>query len=164
MVATVLGLTRAETIEFLAGILMDAKNDIPVEPDESNLVSEILAAKLVLQGSICLTVGQAIQLVASMESNWEQWKIVLAGVGIRLDLKNIVMNYGSAKKLLRGTRWEGQPIEQTLRRIQGAEASQQSIGGVKGRGVRFPIDSFMEAYIGAKWNEVPSEAADESLK
>src|SRR5208283_3426097 len=150
MLSTVLGLNHEDSINYLRGILADAKTEVPVQPDEASLITEILGVRLTLQGNVNLTVGQAIQVVQALTpSNWADWKTVLAGSGIRLEVNHIVMNYGSLRKLLRGTRWEGQPIDQVLRRVPGAELCQQSIGGVKDRGVRFPITDFIQTYIGS---------------
>jgi hypothetical protein len=162
MIAVVLGFDDAMAAKFLADMLGDTKSDSPVESDEDSLISEILQATVQL-GPHRRTVGQVVLHVLKPAADYrEQWLEALQGVGIRVGISTIAMNHKAVRsKLLRGTRFEGQPIDQTLRRVPGSSPSQQRIGGVIGRGVKFPLDAFVETYIGSDAD--PDESAKEEF-
>lgn len=154
MVAVVMGMDDANAAGLLGAMLQDAKDDQPVEADQTTLVKEILGATVSLQ-THRMTVGQAISYVTDTShltaTNRDEWRTTLESGGIKLDLgvsHQIVFRYQAVKKLLRGTRWAEESIEQYLERLEGAIRTRRSVGGVKGRCMAFPLRQFVEAYIG----------------
>jgi hypothetical protein len=158
MIAVVMGYDDEFANLSLRDMLADSKSDTPVESDEANLIAEILQATVAL-GQHRLTVGQAIEHVQDITaSNRAEWRVRLESVGIQVRVSKLALNYGTARAaLLRGTRWESQPIDQVLRRVPGATPSQQRIGGVKSRGITFNLNKFIQTYIGLPGDDEPSE-------
>jgi len=151
MIAAILGFDLSSAAGVLRTMLMDAKSDIPVESDEMTLIGEILGATVRLE-SHSLTVGQAIDIACdATQTNRDAWKTALEASGVRVDTRDtwtVTFQYQLIKKLLRGTRWADQPVEQYLRRIPNIEHVNIRVGGQRGRGVRIAMDRFRAEYMG----------------
>lgn len=163
MLAEVLGQTGADAVGLLRMMLADAKEDIQVEADETNLIGEILGASVRMEGKE-LTVAQVIGLVCDVTvSNRDAWKTVLESAGVRIETfgrKRVIMQYQLVRKLLRGSRWAEQPIDQYLRRIPNAETCNLRVGGKMGRSIAFNLDEFRQTYIGDEQGEQPTQCED----
>lgn len=138
---------------LLRQMLDDTRKDPPPEKDETNLISEILTAKVRL-GQFQLTIGQAIEHVCCIaNTNREEWRQALEGVGIKIDWADqgsLIFQYQAVKKLMRGTRWEDQPIDQYLRRVDSIqhETAIRRVGGSRGRSVIYNLHEFRGVFIG----------------
>jgi hypothetical protein len=169
MIAVVMGYDQAFAITSLGDMLESAKSDIPVEADESNLVAAILSAIVQVSAGHRLTVGQVLELLCDPTASYrEDWAIALERCGIKLAMfgfsdgvpkalsgrQALLLNYQMVRDgLLRGSRWEGQPIDQVIRRIPGCLSGHRRIGGVKGRVAMLPFDEFRDRYIGRQDQE-----------
>ena len=152
MMAVVMGMDQTAAAGILRTMLSEAQGDIQLEPDETNLVADILGAQINLQ-TYKMTVGQVIEHVMDpTASNRDDWRKVLEAGGIKLDMgakPRIMMNYQLVRRrLLYGTRWAEQAIDQYLRRIDGCESDFQRIGGSRGRCCSFNLGDFVFRFIG----------------
>jgi hypothetical protein len=123
-----------------------------MESDEQSLMQEILGAVVRLD-RYTLNVGQAIEHVCKpANTNRNEWADILSASGIRLWLgvdSKIGFSYKLVRrKLLHGTVWQDQPIEQYIHRIENVELKEIRCGGTKSRGARFPLVWFREQFIG----------------
>lgn len=166
MLAVTLGLEPDAASGVLRDMLSDAATDSQHEPDEAMLVADILGATVQLE-SHRLTVGQAIEIAMDVQaSNRDAWRTVLESAGVKLDLgaaPEIILHYQLVRrKLLYGTRWAEQSIDQYLRRIDGCKCQQRRVGGSKGRTCLFPLHQFVETYMGM--NEYEQQRATLELE
>lgn len=158
MLACVLGIDR-DAPALLASLLDDARFDQPGESDQVTLVKEILGATIQL-GQYRLTVGQAIEYVMDLsKSGRDEWRTALELAGIKLELAanpKIILRYQAVKaKLLRGTRWGEDAIDQFLKRVPlESDCTRRSIGGVQGRCIAFDLRAFAEMFIQDEQPEV----------
>jgi len=105
-------------------------------------------------GQYKMSVGQCVEHVRSLTgSNREEWGQILEAAGIKVTTEQIIFQYQAVKKLLSRTRWEGQPIDQYLRRIKGHELAIRRVGGVRGRTIAFDLEWFRETFIGQEDSE-----------
>lgn len=122
--------------ELLAGI----EEDQPA-PQHDDLISEIKTAKIRVANET-LTVGQCIEAIELMQPIKEFAIKALATNGIRLKGfgpdQCLWLQFKPVKTLLKGTQFHGQPIEQILPRIPGAEKCNMTIGGTTSRGIVIP--------------------------
>lgn len=168
MMAAVMGMDRLAAAGILRTMLSEAQNDIQLEPDETNLVADILGATINLQ-TYRMTVGQVIEHVMDpTASNRDDWRKVLEAGGIRLDMgakPRIMLSYQLVRRrLLYGTRWAEQAIDQYLRRIDGCESDFQRIGGSRGRCCSFSLGDFVFRFIGkADDQELPNLTEQEAF-
>ena len=153
MVATLMGMNAGSAAGLLRSMLADAQTDSPVEADEASLIADVLGATVQLE-TRRLTVGQAIEHVLNVATgdNRDEWRKVLEAGGIKLELgvsQKIVLQYQLVRrKLLYGTRWGEQSIDQYLRRIDGAEVAIRRVGGSRNRCVVFGLHEFVDRYMG----------------
>jgi len=151
MLARVLGQTDADTVGLLRMMLADAKEDLQVEPDETTLVARFWEPSSAWDRREAER-RQVIELVCDVTvSNRDAWKTVLEAAGVRVETfgrRRLILQYQLVRKLLRGSRWAEQPIDQYLRRIPDTEIANVRVGGQKGRCISFDLDAFRLAYIG----------------
>lgn len=154
MLASVLGQSHDDAAALLRSLLEDAQTDSHVEPDESSLVADILGAGVQMEYRR-LTVGQAIEIAIDVTRDStarDGWRTVLESCGVKLDLgasPRILLSYQLVRrKLLHGTRWQEQPIDQYLRRIEGGESAIRRVGGTQGRCWMLCLREFEQRYMG----------------
>ena len=153
MIATLLGMDAKATAGLLQTMLLETKQDAPVEADEATLVADILGASVRLDHCV-LNVSQVLDHVLNVATgeNRDAWRKVLESAGIKLDLgatPKIILQYQLVRrKLLQGTRWAEQAIDQYLRRIDGAQTAIRRVGGSRNRCIIFGLREFVLQFIG----------------
>ncbi len=154
MLAVVMGYDESGAEQFLRQMLDEAAVEGEVESDETSLITEILQATVFIDRHR-MTVGQVIEYIRAnpLGVTADLHRQSLEGAGIKITGSEIVFRYQATKKLLNNTRWEGQPIDQYLRRIDGHKRATRRVGGVSGRVVVFALDWFCEKYIGTESEE-----------
>jgi hypothetical protein len=76
----------------------------------------------------------------------------------------ILFAYRTIKeKLLQGSRWEGQPIDQYLRRVTGAEYIKQRVGKIPIGCIAFQLDEFLSTFMGQVGHEQQNPSYSESF-
>lgn len=179
MMATILGYGDEAAAKLLADMLETAKVDIPQDTDEADIIADILQAQ-VRMDRYNLTVGQAILLVDNpVSDNRDAWRMALETNGIKIGVYGrnssstsrpipdawenkacLILNYRMIRKaLLRGTRWEGQSIDQVLRRLPGCITNVLRVGGQRGRVAMLPLDEFVREYINGDESQHANEPA-----
>jgi hypothetical protein len=165
-----LGMDDDGAVGLLRSILSDARQDTPVEADETTLVADILGANVQLD-RWRLTVGQAIEHVLNIANqNRDEWRKALEGVGVKIDYSGVtrlVLRYQAIRsKLLHTTRWAEQSIDQYLRRIRGPRSEpkteQHRVGGSKGRCIVFDMDEFREMFMGTDGQQELAQQAQQT--
>lgn len=130
----------ADQEELLRELLAGIEEDQPT-PQHEELMAEIKTAKIRVANET-LTVGQCLEAIELLLPVKDFAIKALATNGIRLDGfgpdQRLLLQYAPIKALLRGTKFQGQPIEQILPRIPGAEKRNMKIGGTTNRGVVIP--------------------------
>lgn len=136
--------------EMAAGVRDDPQQ---MESDEANLMQDILGATVIIDGQNRPTVAQAIEYITTLaNTNRDRWRQDLEAAGVKITLganRTIGMSYQLVRrKLLYGTRWQEQPIEQYLQRIDGRVLKTIRCGGHRSRAVVFDLDWFVDQYLG----------------
>lgn len=164
MIATALDTDQHGAAGLLQLMLSEAQADSQVEADEDMLVADILGATLQME-SYRLTVGQAIELAMDVTggSNRDAWRTALEVSGVKLDLgvnPVIILQYQLVRrKLLHGTRWGEQSIDQYLRRIDGCKTAIRRVGGSQGRCCIFCLRMFVDRFIGIDQESIETNGA-----
>lgn len=152
MASSGIGVDRAK--EWMRGV-MEARDFGEVGmTDQEELVHAILEADVNLGHGNKATVGR---ILAGQASNHEGVVVALEEHGITrvssiqghkgrrdqmewLTLGNVFLSHRTiTAKLLRGTRWQDQSIDQLLKRLPGAFGSNRRISGKATRGIELPI-------------------------
>jgi hypothetical protein len=170
MVATLLGMDAKAAAGLLQTMLLETKQDTPVETDEATLISDVLTANVQWQTKR-KTVAQALDFIlshANSQSERDEWSETLESYGIRIFYQTgptmILFAYRTIKeKLLRGSRWEGQPIDQYLRRVTGAEYIKQRVGKIPIGCIAFQLDEFLSTFMGQVGHEQQNPSYSESF-
>jgi len=158
MIATLMGMDADAAAGLLQTMLSGTKQDTPVEADEATLVADILGASVRLDNR-ALNVSQVLDHVLNFATgeNRDAWRKVLESAGIKLDLgavPKIILQYQLIRrKLLQGTRWAEQSIDQYLRRIDGAQMAIRRVGGSRNRCVIFGLREFVIQFMGEDEDE-----------
>ena len=165
MLAITLGMGAESAGGLLRDMLAEAATESQHEPDEAMLVTDILGSTVQLE-TRRLTVGQAMEVAMDLQaSNRDAWRTVLESAGVKLDLgvsPRIIFQYQLVRrKLLYGTRWAEQSIDQYLRRIDGCECAIRRVGGSRNRSCLFPLRAFVQAYIGDRDSDGETAAGEE---
>lgn len=127
--------------------------------DESDLIDDIMASAVDCGRSVKYTVSQLLS--SSGLYNDHESAIEAHGVGVVLDRAGSRKAVGNddhkmlfiyprsvTRKLLRGTAWENQSIDQLLKRAPGAEKSRRMLAGSNVRGVTIPMSYIESEFIG----------------
>ena len=160
MLATVLP-NDFEGKSLLAAMLADCQEGGVVESDEQNLIASILAAEVRVSSGHALTVGQVLELLTDPNGNCKNdWQKALQRYGIKRDVVDrgngplvwfIFFNAAMVRRqLLRGTRFESQPLGIYFSRLPGHEHTRRRIAGVNGAVDMLPWDAFADQYMGQK--------------
>jgi hypothetical protein len=151
--AEVWGLSAEALLERMAVSVRESS--AAIESDEVNLIHDILGGTVQMGTAYRLTAGQAIDVVRDPTTNIsirQDWRKALEGVGLKIttgSTETIAIAYQLVRrKLLYGTRWSDQPIDQYLRRVDGRSLKLARCGGVRSRVIEFPLAKFVEAYMG----------------
>jgi len=170
MIATLLGMDAEAAAGLLQTMLLETKQDTPVETDETTLISDVLTANVQWQTKR-KTVAQALDFIlshANSQSERDEWSETLESYGIRIFYRAgptmILFAYRTIKeKLLQGSRWEGQPIDQYLRRVTGAEYIKQRVGKIPIGCIAFQLDEFLSTFMGQVGHEQQNPSYSESF-
>lgn len=155
MIATLMDMNANAAAALMQTMLEETKQDAPVEADETTLISDVLTANVQWQTKR-KTVAQALDFIlspASLQSERDEWSETLESYGMRIFYRAgptmILLAYRTIKeKLLRGTRWEGQPIDQYLRRVANSEYMKQRVGKAPIGCIAFQLDEFLSRFMG----------------
>lgn len=144
------GLSPTELLTEMVEIMRDDSG--PIESDEQSLISDILNSEIRLE-RYTMTVAEAVEHVWNpLSRDRTEWKKKLAGAGIQLKLgksPGIGFAYTMVRrKLLRGTRWEDQPLEQYLKRVGNCTSKKVRIGSQVAWACVFPLEWFCNEYMG----------------
>ena len=160
-----LGKPEDVLIQMMASARVDATK---METDEEALIAAILRAKVKAKGGEELSIGQAIERSqdhSNVDTERAEWKKVLEQAGVKIDVFGsskgipkemamqaaIMFSYQTVRSIpLKGTKFQDQPINQTLARIEGAKLAQRRVGGGRGHVVMLPLESFLERYAGVE--------------
>lgn len=155
MIATLMDMNADAAAGLMQTMLEETRQDAPVETDETTLISDVLTASVQWQTKR-KTVAQALDFVlspANLQSERDEWSETLESYGMRIFYRAgptmILLAYRTIKeKLLRGTRWEGQPIDQYLRRVAGSEYMKQRVGKTPIGCIAFQLNEFLSRFMG----------------
>ncbi len=172
MVAAIYGLGEAGAIEYLKEMLADlGQSEREVVPDVDSLLGDIFSTQVQV-GTERPTVSQLIDRIVfqgdskpdnkALEAHGMKVAQFSASKHIPKDCHGVyclAVNYNTvSSKLLRGTRWADQGIDQILRRYPGAHNDQKKIGHVT-RCIALPLESVSKQFLGRslldRGNELP---------
>jgi len=155
MMAVTLNYQEDYAIQMLKQMLSEVAVDGDIETDESDLMMEILGSTRRL-GATNYTIGQMLETIKTnpFHRDVAAFNQELATIGIKVNIDEIVFLYKPVCKLfVNDSPWAKQPISQYMRRIEGHETVQMSIGGTKSRGVKFNFDWFCKQYMEVNYGE-----------
>ena len=146
------GVTPERLLREMASGAIDASDRI--ESDERTLIEDLLSAEIRMQ-SFSMTVAQAIEYVQEETHNdRNDWLKRLSAHGVKVVPGaggTIAFAYTmTRRKLLSRTSWEGQSIDQYLRRINQVESKAVRIGSQVVRAAVFPLRWFRDEYMGVE--------------
>ena len=155
MMAAVMGMNQASAAGILRTMLSEAKSDMQIDLDEMNLISDMLSSNVRGKAGNNKNVAQVLNLIldkTKLQSERDDWSEALESVGIRIFYTvgppKLLIQYKTVRdKLFRGTRWEGQPLDQYLKRVPGNEYTRQRVGGVCLACIAFDLDFFIRQYV-----------------
>ena len=149
MLATAIGLDEEHAINLIRTLVAKTEQDPgQATKDQTELLGDILSSEVSLDHGSRATVGQILRDPDSYSGGW----VALERSGIRPvgsqgadpfahDLYRSALFVAASpvrRYLLKGTRWEKEPIDQILLRLEGAKRAQLQVGGHRPRGVAVP--------------------------
>ena len=148
MLASVYGLSLDNARGLLERLTANVSDDESGEKDHETLLTDILTANVQVGGGKVATVAQiladdGLMMNDAMEASGVATVTDVRGprgnnLGAGHDKYLFIAGKVVSKKLLRGSDWEGQSVEQILSRIPGAEKTKRRIAGASQRGVVIP--------------------------
>jgi len=153
--AAALAIATGDTERDGREMLLQILRDVPkyeIQGDEANLISDILGARIIRQGS-ATNVSMLIDTYLRQTSGWDTADNDLQAYGIRVrstgDDPAIILAYTMIVNtgLLRGTRWDSQSIDQILIRLPGAKKRKQRVGGHNPQCILLPLEQFRQEYL-----------------
>jgi hypothetical protein len=161
MMAAVMGMDKTAAAGILRTMLSEAKSDMQMDLDEINLISDMLTSNVRGKAGNNKNVAQVLNLIldkTKLQSERDDWSESLESVGIRIFYTvgppKLLIQYKTVRdKLFRGTRWEGQPLDQYLKRVPGNEYTKQRVGGVCLACIAFDLDFFIRQYVDSELAE-----------
>jgi len=144
ILAVAMGLSDAMARDLLGNLLASIETDTQGTTDHDDLLSDVLSAHVncgAKEGM--LTVGQILE----SETRWQDNAGRLEAYGISREVDDagterlLIAHRTVAAKLLKGSSWEGQRIDQILMRITDATRRKVRMGGQFPRCISVPLAS-----------------------
>lgn len=168
MANVALGYSEEKTRVVLEEILKSTQGDAtPTTSDEQTLVADILSSHLRIRGE-ANSVSYLIDVVIRGLAGAGDARIALASNGVAFEFEGdgtrvtslLLAHRAVTKHLLFGTRWEGQSIEQVLRRIPGAVLSRRRFNSQRSYCVSIPWEWLKRESFGDDEHEEQKPASE----
>jgi hypothetical protein len=151
MLAVAIG-QQSESGVLLRDLVSPLSNDEQEMSDEEDLLQAILSHVVRFDRGFEATVAELIRAYDPEKNDaLERCGIAkvssLRGPRAKTDILFIAHN-DVRNKVLKGTEWANQSIDQILRRISGAKPGRRQVGGRQTYGVQLPLDFVVKRYLG----------------
>jgi hypothetical protein len=160
MLAVAIG-QQAEAPSLLRDLVAPLSRDEQDISDEEDLMQALLSYVVRFDKGSEATVAELIRSPGPDESDaLERYGIAKAssqrGRRAKTDILFICHN-DVRHKMLRGTEWAHQSIDQILKRIEGAKTGRRRVGGRLSRGVQLPMDFVLTQYLADESDDETTE-------
>lgn len=159
MLAAAFGQGLREASEFMGSLLANVDQNTQRSYDEDDLLSAILSGIVDLGKDGRQTVGRILDKPHEFSDGYQALErdgvalcwATQAPRGTRTTLPQILFldHKRVCNRILRGTEWERQSIDQILLRFDGATRERRRISGSLAHGVSIPIDSIADKFLGS---------------
>lgn len=165
ILSVALGYTESDAFDLLRNMLRTAPGEEQQATDQEDILQAIFRATVQLDKGRSLTVASLWAGIEGTDYREALERVGIARVYGRRGYRETVSRESSPErddghflfldhrdvrsKLLRGTEWESQSIDQILKRIPGAELTRRNLGARRTYGVVIPV-SYLEKFLSTK--------------